>query len=46
MKPGWKKTTRFPINDKMLEICKLGIEASRAEQAKLRKKLEKLTYGS
>jgi hypothetical protein len=30
----------------MLEICKLGIEAARAEQKRLKKKLDKLTYGS
>lgn len=46
MKPGWKKVTRFPINDRMLEVCKLAIEASNEQIAVLRRKVDKLTYGS
>jgi hypothetical protein len=36
----------FAINGRMKEICHLGIEATRAEITALKRKLEKLQYGS
>lgn len=42
--PKWEKR-ELEINNKMRELCKLGIQTTEAEIASLRKKLKKLQYG-
>lgn len=42
--PAWEKR-EFVIHEKMKEICRLGVAATEAEIAALRRKLEKLQYG-
>jgi signal recognition particle subunit SEC65 len=41
---AWEKR-EFVINEKMKEICRLGIKATEAEIKGLLRKLEKLQYG-
>lgn len=41
---AWEKR-EFAINEKMKEVCRLGIVATEAEINALRRKLEKLQYG-
>lgn len=40
----WEKR-EFVINEKMKDVCRLGIKATEAEIKALRRKLEKLQYG-
>lgn len=42
----WEYKERFPIHDKMEEVIDLAIKASEAELDGLRRKLDKLQYGS
>jgi hypothetical protein len=44
--PKWEHKTEFGINKQMREVLRLTISASEAELKVLRRKLEKLTYGS
>lgn len=41
----WQKR-EFAINGKMKEVCRLGVAATEAEIAGLKRKLTKLQYGS
>ncbi len=43
---NWEFKERFPIHDRMAEVIHLAIQASQAEVSVLRRKLEKLQYGS
>ena len=43
-KAAWEKR-EFAINEKMKQVCRLGIAATEAEIKALRRKLEKLQYG-
>lgn len=43
-KVAWEKR-EFVINEKMKEVCRLGIKATEAEIKGLLRKLEKLQYG-
>lgn len=43
-KAVWEKR-EFAINEKMKQVCRLGITATEAEIKTLRRKLEKLQYG-
>lgn len=43
--PTWEQRP-FAINGKMKQVINLGIGATKAEIATLRKKLERLQYGS
>ena len=40
----WERR-EFVINEKMKEVCRLGMAATEAEINALRRKLEKLQYG-
>ena len=44
--PEWEYRKNFKIVDKMKNIVNLTIDVTRAEQARLRRQIEKLTYGS
>ena len=44
--PEWKYKNRFPIHDRMENIIKLTIDATKSELESARKKLRKLQYGS
>lgn len=44
--PKWERRETFRINERMKEVIGLTIKASEAELAVLRRKLDKLTYGS
>jgi hypothetical protein len=44
--PQWEYRTNFKVNDRMKDIVNLSIEVSKAEIKRLRKKIDKLTYGS
>lgn len=48
MKPKgeWKHKTRFPIQDRMIEVIKLTKTAAEQELEVLRKKLRKMQLGS
>jgi len=43
--PEWQYKNDFAINSRMKEILQLTIQATEAELAQLRRKLNKLTYG-
>jgi hypothetical protein len=43
--PKWEKRN-FRLNEHMKTVCELGISATKAEIASLKRKLEKLQYGS
>jgi len=43
--PKWEKRN-FALNEHMKQVCELGIAATKAEIASLKRKLEKLQYGS
>jgi len=43
--PEWEKRD-FEINKRMKEVCELAIAATKAEISGLKRKLEKLQYGS
>jgi hypothetical protein len=43
--PEWEKRN-FAINDHMKQVCEIGIVATKAEIANLKRKLRKLQYGS
>lgn len=45
-KINWEYKERFPIHDRMTEVLNLAIKASEAELSGLRRKLDKLQYGS
>jgi len=45
-KPEWQYKTRFAIQDRMVDVIKKTIDACRAEQKALRKKIKKIQYGS
>ncbi len=45
-KPSWEYRKNFRINEEMKKVINLTIAASQAEIAVLRRKLQKLTYGS
>ena len=44
--PKWEYRTRFRINDEMTKVVGLTIKATEHELVALRRKLNKLTYGS
>ena len=44
--PQWEYRERFKIHDRMQDIVEKTITATGAELAVLRRKLDKLTYGS
>lgn len=44
--PQWEYRTRFRINDEMVKVVGLTIKVTESELAVLRRKLNKLTYGS
>lgn len=44
--PKWEHKTEFGINAKMKDVVKMTISAAEAETTLLRRKLEKLQYGS
>lgn len=44
--PEWQYKKEFEINKRMKEVVKLTISATQAELDGLRRKLDKLTYGS
>lgn len=44
--PKWEYKKEFGINTQMREVVRLTISASEAEMKLLRRKLEKLQYGS
>lgn len=46
VKAQWQYKEEFAINTKMREVIGLAIKASEAEIGTLRRKLDKLTYGS
>ena len=43
--PKWEKRN-FAINEHMKQVCELSITATKAEIANLKRKLQKLQYGS
>jgi hypothetical protein len=43
--PEWEKR-KFAINESMKQVCELAIAATQAEITSLKRKLEKLQYGS
>lgn len=45
-KPSWEYRTEFEINKRMKHVVNLAIGAAQAELTLLRRKLEKLHYGS
>jgi hypothetical protein len=45
-KAEWRFRNRFPIQDRMVEIITLTIEATDKELARLRRKLERTRLGS
>lgn len=44
--PTWEYRKNFKVVDKMKHIVNLSIDVSKAEIEQLRKRIEKLTYGS
>ena len=46
VKAEWQVKTRFAINTQMLDVLQKTKEACEAELATLRRKVDKLTYGS
>jgi hypothetical protein len=46
VKAEWQQRTQFRINAEMLKVLKLAKEASESEIVSLRRKIDKLTYGS
>jgi hypothetical protein len=44
--PKWEQRTNFRINSQMTEVIHLALSASEAELKVLRRKLDKLQYGS
>lgn len=44
--PSWQYKTEFGINTRLREVIKMTIEASTLEVEALKRKLDKLTYGS
>ena len=44
--PKWERKSEFGINTQMREVVRLTISASEAEIKLLRRKLERLQYGS
>lgn len=44
--PQWEYRRRFRIHDQMEEVVRRTIEATESELVVLRRKLDKLTYGS
>jgi hypothetical protein len=44
--PKWEYKTEFGINTQMREVVRLTVSATEAEIKLLRRKLEKLQYGS
>jgi hypothetical protein len=44
--PEWEFRKEFRISEQMREVAKASKAAAEAEIARLRRKLEKLTYGS
>ena len=45
-KPQWQFKSRLPIQDRMVNIINLTIEASEKELARLRRKMTKMKLGS
>jgi len=45
-KPQWEYKTEFGINTKLRDIVHKAIDASSAEIVSLKRKLDRLTYGS
>jgi len=46
VKPEWKFRKNLPIQERMAEVIRLTIEASRKQIEAERKKLRKMQYGS
>lgn len=44
--PQWERRTSFKINDRMRDVVEQTIDVTRGEIVKLRRKIEKLQYGS
>ena len=44
--PAWEYRKNFKVVDKMQKIVELTVEVSRAEIRRLRRQIDKLTYGS
>lgn len=44
--PKWEHRTTFKINDRMKEVIEMTIRVTESELTVLRRKLQKLTYGS
>lgn len=44
--PKWERRETMKATEQLKEIVKLSIEVSRVEVSRLRRKIEKLTYGS
>lgn len=44
--PTWEYRKNFKVVDKMQKIVELTVEVSRAEIKRLRRQIDKLTYGS
>lgn len=44
--PQWERRTSFKINDRMKDVVQKTIDLTRMEIASLRRKIDKLTYGS
>ncbi len=44
--PAWEKRDNFKINEHMADVIRKTIDVSEAELKRLRRRLEKLQYGS
>ena len=44
--PQWEYRTQMKVTGRLTEVVKLSIDVSKAEVNRLRRQLEKLTYGS
>ena len=45
-KPEWKYKTELGVNKQMKEVIQATLDVTKAEIERLRRKVEKLTYGS
>ncbi len=43
--PAWEYRKNFHVTDRLKDVVGLTIDASKAEIARLRKRIDKLTYG-
>lgn len=44
--PKWERRETMKVTERLKEVVSLSVEVSKAEVTRLRRKIEKLTYGS